>query len=62
MLFLFSIVLNKLFHITDFYILYTPQDKIEIRTHNLPVTSPTRYPLGHDFPFCIFEPFPTMTA
>ncbi len=20
----------------------------EIRTHNLPVTSPTRYPLGHD--------------
>ncbi len=22
----------------------------EIRTHNLPVTSPTRYPLGHDCP------------
>ncbi len=22
----------------------------EIRTHNLPLTSPTRYPLGHDCP------------
>ncbi len=22
----------------------------EIRTHNLPITSPTRYPLGHDCP------------
>ncbi len=22
----------------------------EVRTHNLPVTSPTRYPLGHDCP------------
>ncbi len=25
----------------------------EIRTHNLPVTSPTRYPLGHDCPLLI---------
>ncbi len=24
----------------------------EIRTHNLPLTSPTRYPLGHDCPYC----------
>ncbi len=23
----------------------------EIQTHNLPLTSPTRYPLGHDCPF-----------
>ncbi len=23
----------------------------EIRTHNLPLTSPTRYPLGHDCPY-----------
>ncbi len=24
----------------------------QIRTHNLPLTSPTRYPLGHDCPPC----------
>ncbi len=25
----------------------------EIRTHNFPLISPTRYPLGHDCPLCI---------
>ncbi len=34
--------------------LFTPPPTIpagpKIRTHNLPLTSPTRYPLGHDFP------------
>ncbi len=29
----------------------------EIRTHNLPLTSPTRYPLGHDCPQgCVLSP------
>ncbi len=28
-------------------------ESTEIRTHNLPLTSPTRYPLGHDSPLSV---------